>query len=273
MARNTYFNQYTAVASEQTLLEDLIIESIRIYGINAYYLPRTHVNLDTLYSEDASMKFDDAIELELFVKSYDGFMGQQDFLSKFGLQVDQSITFTTSRTRFSQALTTKLIGEKGNNLITEAGEYIQPDLSDNYDYSSIIRPREGDLIWIPMAGFIYEIKHTESVETFYQLGRLYTYEIKCDRYEYSSEVIDTDVTEIDAVEDTFTQDLLGYEMLDEEGNILLIEFGTETGSLLQEEYINEEVAGAQNSFIQEEVGDEDVLDFSERNPFALSRTY
>jgi hypothetical protein len=273
MARNTYFNQYTAVASEQTLLEDLIIESIRIYGIDAYYLPRTHVNLDLLYSEDASMLFDDALEMELFVKSFDGFMGQQDFLSKFGLQVDESITFSVAQKRFTQSLSTKLIGEKGNNLITEAAEYLQPDLSTNYDYSSILRPREGDLIWIPIMGFMYEIKHAENAENFYQLGRLYTYEIKCDRLEYSSERIDTDVPEIDAVEDTFTQDLLGFEMLDEEGDRILVEFGTETGSLLQEEYINEEVVGAQNSLIQEEVGDEDVLDFSERNPFALSRTY
>jgi len=275
MARNTYFNQYTAVASEQTLLEDLIIESIRIYGIDAYYLPRTHVNLDEFYAEDASMRFDDALEMELFVKSYDGFMGQQDFMSKFGLQIDESITFSVAQRRFTQSLTTKLIGEKGNNLVTEAGEDLRPNLAtDDYDYESIGSPREGDLIFIPLMGFMYEIKHIENTESFYQLGRLYTYEIKCDRYEYSSEVIDTDVASIDAVEDRYSQDLLGYEMLDEEGDTILVEFGTETGSLLQEVYVNtENVVGADNQLIQEEIGDEDVIDFSERNPFALSRTY
>lgn len=275
MARNTYFNQYTAVASEQTLLEDLIIESIRIYGIDAYYLPRTHVNLDEFYAEDASMRFDDALEMELFVKSYDGFMGQQDFMSKFGLQIDESITFSVAQRRFTQSLTTKLIGEKGNNLVTEASEDLRPNLAtDDYDYESIQTPREGDLIFIPMMGFMYEIKHIENSEVFYQLGRLYTYEIKCDRHEYSSEVIDTDISAIDATEDNYSQDLLGYEMLDEEGDVILVEFGTETGSLLQEVYVNtENTVGADNENIQEEIGDEDVIDFSEKNPFALSRTY
>ena len=106
--RNRYFNQY-GTASEQNILEDLIIESMKMYGINAYYLPRTHVNLDMLFKEDASMKFDDAIEIEMYLKTYDGYMGQNDFISKFGLQVDESLTFTVAKKRFSQILQPKLI--------------------------------------------------------------------------------------------------------------------------------------------------------------------
>ena len=97
MARNKFFNQYTPVKQEQKLVEDLIIEAIKIYGIDAYYLPRTHVNLDKLFGEDASMKFDDALEMEMYVKSYEGFQGQEDFLSKFGLQIDEQITFVVAQ--------------------------------------------------------------------------------------------------------------------------------------------------------------------------------
>ena len=86
MARNRFFNQYTPVKQELSLVEDLIIESIKIYGIDGYYLPRTHVNLDKIYGEDASVLFDDALEMELYVKSFDGFAGQEDFLANITRQ-------------------------------------------------------------------------------------------------------------------------------------------------------------------------------------------
>ena len=104
MARNRHFNQYTPVKQEQSLVEDLVIESIKIYGVDGYYVPRTHVNLDKIYGEDASMLFDDALELELYIKSFDGFAGQEDFLTKFGLQIDESITFVVAQKRFTQSL-------------------------------------------------------------------------------------------------------------------------------------------------------------------------
>lgn len=282
MARNRYFNQYTAVASEQTLIEDLIIEAIKIYGIDAYYLPRTHVNLDALYGEDASMYFDDAIGLELFVKSYDGFMGQQDFISKFGLQIDESINFTLAQKRFNQILKPSVLTEYSYNMILEDGEQLlwqDERLSDtdgreivNYDYSDILRPREGDLVWVPMMNFMYEIKFVENTETFYQLGRLYTYEIRCERFTYSSEVIDTDVSAIDNIEETYSlaTNILD-EMLSEDGDKLLFE--NEGTIIFEGDVIVQKDPTADNDYIQSKIADDDIIDFSESNPFALNRVY
>lgn len=241
MARNAFFNQYEQVYSEQSLVEDLIIEAIRIYGIDTYYLPRTHVNLDYLYTEDTLTKFDDALEMEMYVKTYDGFVGQQEFLSKFGLQVDESITFTIAQKRFTQSLTESLLTEYGHNLVLENGDELIRE--QTYDYSDIIRPREGDLIYLPLAGFMYEIKFVEHIETFFQLGKLYTYEIKADRYEYSSEVIDTDVAELDAIEDEYSADTAINAAVEDADDT------------------------ADNAFIETRINDDDILDLSETNPF------
>ena len=274
MARNRFFNQYTPVKQEQSLVEDLIIESIKIYGIDGYYLPRTHVNLDKIYGEDASMIFDDALEMEFYIKSFDGFMGQEDFLSKFGLQIDESITFVVSQKRFTQSLKTSLITEYSYNILTEDGDELLSNRNDvsEYDYEAIVRPREGDLISIPMIKGIYEIKFTQNIETFYQLGKLYTYEIRCDRLEYSSERINTDVADIDAIEDQYSLSNTNNEkLLDEDAFLFLHEDGTFV--------VNEAdvVVAAEISADNEEIGqkiiDDDILDFSEQNPFSLTRTF
>ena len=274
MARNRFFNQYTPVKQEQSLVEDLIIESIKIYGIDGYYLPRTHVNLDKIYGEDASVLFDDALEMELYVKSFDGFAGQEDFLSKFGLQIDESVTFVISQKRFTQSLKTSLITEYSYNILTEDGDELLSNRNDvsEYDYEAIVRPREGDLISIPMLKGIYEIKFTQNIETFYQLGKLYTYEIRCDRLEYSSERIDTDVADIDGIEDQYSLSNTNREkLLDEDAFLFLHEDGTFV--------VNEAdvVVAAEISADNEEIGqkiiDDDILDFSEQNPFSLTRTF
>jgi len=240
MARNAFFNQYSAVAQEQNLVEDLIIEAIRIYGIDTYYLPRTHINLDYLYTEDTLTKFDDALEMEMYIKTYDGFVGQQEFLSKFGLQVDESITFTLAQKRFTQSLTESILTEYNHNIILENGDDLIKE--QTYDYSEITRPREGDLIYLPVAGFMYEIKYVDKVESFFQLGKLYTYEIKADRYEYSSEVIDTDVAEIDDIETDLSAD-------------------TSINPLVEDADVT-----ADNAFIESRITDDDILDLSESNP-------
>jgi hypothetical protein len=271
MARNRYFNQYNT-NTEQNVLEDLIIESIKTYGIQGYYLPRTYQNLDQIYGEDTNSKFEDAVEMELFVKSFDGFQGQEDFISKFGLQIDESITFVVSQKRFGQSLKTSLLTEYGYNLINEDGDQLLYDVSDAWDYSAIIRPREGDLIWIPMMRYMYEIKFTENIENFFQLGKLFTYELRCDRFEYSSEEINTDVSEIDGIEDQYSLSTANLEKaLLEDGDLMLNEDGTY--------FINEGDtvitydATADNEAIGEKLIDDDILDFSEMNPFALTRAY
>lgn len=281
MARNRYFNQYTTVKKEQSLVEDLIVESIKIYGVDGYYIPRTHVNLNKFYGEDASVLFDDALPMEMYIKSYDGFQGQEDFLSKFGLQIDESITFVVAQKRFNESLKPLFLTEYGYTLKMEDGDkLLNEDLTlgtdgrpkTNYNYEGILRPREGDLIWVPMLGYMYEIKFTENIENFFQLGKLYTYEMRCDRYEYSSERIDTDVTDIDGIESQFSlsTDNVEKAML-EDDTLLLLEDSTHIvneGTVV----VNVDVA-ADNEYIAEKLIDDDVVDFSEKNPFADVRVY
>jgi hypothetical protein len=271
MARNRYFNQYTT-SSEQNVYEDLIIESIKIYGVSGYYIPRTSGYIDQLYAEDRLSLYDDAIELELYIKSFDGFMGQEDFLSKFGLQIDESINFLVSQKRFTQSLKTSLLTEYGYNLITEDGNQLLYDVSDAWDYSSIIRPREGDLIWIPMLNYMYEIKFTENIEQFFPLGKLFTFEMRCDRYEYSSERLDTDVTDIDAIENNFSEStsIIDNILLEDADNLLLED---NTILLVEGEHVKTVDAESDNDYIQSRIRDDDIIDFSESNPFSLVREF
>ena len=274
MARNRFFNQYTPVKQEQNLVEDLIIESIKIYGIDGYYLPRTHVNLDKIYGEDASMLFDDALEMELYVKSFDGFAGQEDFLSKFGLQIDESVTFVISQKRFTQSLKTSIITEYSYNMLTEDGDELLSNRNDvsEYDYDAIVRPREGDMIWIPMFSSMYEIKFTQNIENFFQLGKLYTYELRCDRIEYSSERINTDITEIDEIEDQYSLSTANNEkLLDEDNFLFLLEDGTFI--INEADVVVLAEISADNEEIGQKIIDDDILDFSEQNPFSLTRTF
>lgn len=281
MARKRHFNQYST-ASEQDLVEDLVIESMKIYGVEAYYLPRTHVNLDRLYGEDGSVYFDDAIEIEMYIKTYDGFGGQLDFISKFGLQVDEQITFSIAQKRFRQALKSCLLTEYSYNILTEEGDELlfqneALSSTDNraiadYDYSSIARPREGDLIWLPLVQSMYEIKFCEDNEYFFQLGKTYTFELRCDRFEYSSERIDTDVADIDTIEDTYSlaTNVLDELLVEDETKLLLED---DTTIILEGDTIVSRANTADNDFITSSIVDDDVLDFSEANPFALTRTY
>lgn len=243
----------------------MIIESIKIYGVQGFFLPRTFVNKDVLYGEDPASIFDDALEMEMYIKSYDGFMGQEDFLSKFGLQIDESITFTVAQKRFLQSTKSGVLTEQSYNLLDQSGELILQE--DTYDYSSILRPREGDLIWIPMLGYMYEIKFTENIDVFFPLGRLYTFEMRCDRYEYSSERIDTGVTEIDDIESVFS---LSNEFIDK---ILLeddfsLQYEDTGGILTEGDHIVSKEVEADNDYIAKKIRSEEIVDFTEKNPFS-----
>ncbi len=273
MARNRFFNQYTPVRQEQSLVEDLIIEAIKIYGVDVYYLPRTHVNLDKLYSEDASMLFDDALEMEMYIKSFEGFQGQEDFLSKFGLQIDEQITFVVAQKRFAQSLKSSFLTEYSYNLgMEDGGQLIQETA---YDYASIIRPREGDLLWFPMAGYLYEIKFTENIENFYQLGKLYTYELRCERHEYSSERIDTGIEAIDDIEEQYSESTeFVPKLLAEDADSIIYEDGGKiVHNLIVTETNQQQDVIAENEYLQSKIGEDDILDFSERNPFSEVRVY
>lgn len=277
MATNVYFNNF-AYGREQDLVEDLTIEAIKIYGHNVKYMPRTLVNVDQLFGEDVLSKFDEAINVEMYIKNVEGFEGEGDLLSRFGLEIRDQITFTVARKRFDQAITSpKILTEVGYNLIHESGDNNAPSrqfltgakdtesfMLEGSDYlNTINRPQEGDLIYFPMVGKIFEIKFVEHEQIFYQTGRLQTYDVRCELFEYSSERLDTGNTAIDAIETTYSLDTLGYQFTLEDGTgVAQLEDG---GTLLQEYTIETTDSSANNQFFQTQA--DNILDFSEVNPF------
>ena len=171
MPRNVYFSQ--AVKSEQNLYEDLIIESLGIYGQDVYYIPRTLVNRDNILGEDPASKFDDAYLMEMYIENAEGFEGAGDLYSKFGLEIRDDATFIVSRRRWESR-----IGVFSSNLVDP-------------------RPQEGDLIFLPMTNSFFEISFVEDDSPFYQLSNLPVYKMQCQLFEYNDEEFDTGVAEID----------------------------------------------------------------------------
>lgn len=181
MALNSYFSQGTQ--SERDLYEDLVIEQIKIYGQDLKYLPRTLVNRDELFGEDVSSKFDDAYTVEMYIANVEGFEGDGDLYSKFGIRVTDQATFIVSRKRWTE------------------------EVDDNADLIREGRPNEGDLIYFPLTKKLFEIKFVEYKKPFYQLKNPYgafVYELRCELFEYSDEQLNTGVTEIDAIESKFS---------------------------------------------------------------------
>ena len=166
-------------AQEQKFMENLIIESIEIYGQNIYYLPRTYVNKDTILNEVESSEFNQALQVRAYVNNVDGWEGQGELLSKFGIRIEDKTTFIFSRSKFEEKV------------------------DDNAALNVEGRPNEGDLIWFPITKHLFEIKFVEVERPFYQLGKGYVWECQCELFEYSDEEIDTGVVEIDAIETAF----------------------------------------------------------------------
>ena len=171
MPRNVYFSQ--AVKSEQNLYEDLIIESLRIYGQDVYYIPRTLVNRDDILNEDPASKFDDAYLLEMYIENTEGFEGSGDLYSKFGLEIRDECTFIVSRRRWETR-----VGIFSDNVVDP-------------------RPQEGDLIFLPMTNSFFEISYVEDDSPFYQLSNLPVYRMQCNLFEYNDEDFDTGIAEVD----------------------------------------------------------------------------
>ena len=282
MAVNKYFNHFN-YAREQDLVEDLTIESIKIYGHDVKYVPRTIVARDNLYSEDSLSTFNDAADVEMYIKNVEGFEGEGDLLSRFGLQIRDEITFTLARKRFDQIRSEKLMTEVGYNFVMEDANTASPSrqfLSGNHETESIVleqgtgdgysitsnRPNEGDLIYFPMVDKTFEIKQVEHETLFYQTGRLQTYDLRCELFEYSSEAIDTGITEIDEIEDKFSLNILNNEiLLDGEEGKLLTEDG---GSLMQEYEVETNDAQANNSLFTSDILAGGIVDFSEADPWS-----
>jgi hypothetical protein len=216
MATNTFFNQYYN-DNESNLYEDLIMESIRIFGVDVSYLSRSLQSVDNILNEDDLSIFDKVYDVEMYVKSVDGFGGEGDFLSKFGLQIRDQVTFTVANRAFEQHVTRLDSGKT--------------------------RPLEGDIIYFPMNKKFFKVMHVEHESVFYQLGKLYVYDVKCELFEYSNERFETGRTEIDTYYDNYTSE--GVSTLDGLNTIDPI---------------------AKNIFFSDEAND--ILDFSEKDPFS-----
>ena len=171
MPRDVYFSQ--AVKSEQHLYEDLIIESLGIYGQDVYYIPRTLVNRDNVLNEDPASQFDDAYLLEMYIENNEGFEGSGDLYSKFGLEIRDEATFIVSRRRWDTR-----VGVFDDNTVDP-------------------RPQEGDLIFLPMTNSFFEISFVEDDQPFYQLSNLPVYKLTCNLFEYNDEDFDTGITVVD----------------------------------------------------------------------------
>ena len=181
MALNPFFLQGTP--SEQRLLQDLVNEQLRMYGVEVIYIPRKFVRKQTIIEEIQSSRFDDNFALEAYVNTYDGYSGAGDILTKFGMSLRDELLITISKERFEDFISPFLGG-----------------LDDGTEDSEIqvsTRPREGDLIYFPLGQRLFEVKFVEHEQPFYQLGKLYVYELKCELFEYEDEVIDTTIEEID----------------------------------------------------------------------------
>ena len=176
MALNPHFLQGSQ--GEQRLVQDLINEHLKIYGVEVTYIPRKFVRQQTIIREVQSSVFDDNFLLEAYVNTFDGYGGQGDIMTKFGVSLRDELTVTISKERFE--------------------DFISPFLASDDDYTLSSRPREGDIIFFPLGQRLFEVKFVEHEQPFYQLGKNYVYQLKCELFEYEDEVLDTGIDIIDS---------------------------------------------------------------------------
>ena len=244
MPTNVYFD--TGTKPEQALYEDLMIEQLQIYGQDVYYIPRKMAGVDKIWQEDISSSFESSYLIEMYMENVDGYEGEKELMSKFGLDIQDDATFIVARRRWEQFVSID------NNIIVSS------------------RPNEGDLVYFPKGKKLFEITFVDHDYPFYQVHNLPTYKLKCKTFEYASEVLDTGIAEIDAIETDNSLDMLSHQMTLEDG----------TGSLMLENAVE----GAAASYIiletyniatidensqndDFELADDNILDFTESNPF------
>ena len=275
MPTNVYFD--TGTKPEQHLYEDLMIEQLRIYGQDVYYIPRTLVKEDELLGEDVLSKFGDAYLIEMYFENAEGYEGEKEIMTKFGLEMRDEATFVVAKRRFEQLVS----GD--SNMIVKT------------------RPNEGDLVYFPKVNKMFEISFVDHDDPFYQVHNVPAFKLKCKTFEYGGEDIDTGITEIDAIETANSLDMLtfqitmeqsstttfneGIELEDGTGNL---ELETQTGGtdnvigedetggdnvvletgdyIIQEAYVTDTIdENAMNDFFDRQ--DDNIIDFTESNPF------
>ena len=275
MAVNSFFHtsNVASIATEKSLYSDLIAEAIQIYGHDVYYLDRTLVAEDTVLGEDNLSKFTTQHPIEMYIEdSEGGFTGDKELMSQFGLQDLSEITFVVNKVRF-QDLDRQMQIESGTDtsssgsILLEAGTIDQSSSSttlttvtgDNNFYiiqdtaaTDADRPQEGDVVYHPILDRLFEINFVDNDEPFYQLDNNPVYKLRCRMFEYSSEILDTGISDIDAVEDNLTVDALGYQLTLEQSSAvnedIRLEFGVaDTAGLLLEETDGDNIIGENDS--------------------------
>ena len=184
MTTNHFISQ--KVKSEQNLYEDIIIESLKMYGQDVYYLPRTIVNENKVFADDVPSAFNSSYKIEMYIENTEGFDGEGDLFTKFGVEIRDAATFIVSRRRWKG-----LVGQTTN------------------DIEQIERPAEGDLIYLPLSNSMFEIMHVEHEQPFYALSNLPTYKLRCELFTYNNESFDTSLSVLNELEVTgaYTYDL------------------------------------------------------------------
>ena len=177
MTTNLYFSQ--KVRSEQGLYEDIIIEALKMYGQDVYYIPRDIVNENTVFGEDVPSRFNSSHKIEMYIENVEGFDGEGDLFTKFGVEIRDQATFVVARRRW-----------------TDAVKRIDSEITS-------VRPLEGDLIYLPLSNSMFQIMHVEHEQPFYQLSNLPTYKLRCELFEYNDEDLDTGVSTIDDIQKDF----------------------------------------------------------------------
>ena len=331
MAVNKAFhtNNSTSIQTEKNLYSDLVKEAIQIFGHDVYYIDRTTVAIDNVLGEDSLSKFTSQVPIEMYVENAEGgYEGEKELMTQFGLENRNELTLVVHKERF-QDLTKQIQIESGTDstggsILLESGTIDQSSDSsvletvttgsDFYiltetDAANTDRPYEGDLVYHPILGKIFEVSFVDHDEPFHQLDNNPIYKLNCKQYEYSSDALDTGITDIDSIEDTESRNTRDFEFTLEQstaqneeiniqharsnfgllleetdgdniigeddetsvGTSILLENAADTGDdsyLLTEDYIVGD--GVQDKTAQNELFDkldDNVLDFSESNPF------
>ena len=225
------------------LIEDLVIESIKIYGLDCWYLPKRLINKDNIYGEDALSEYNKSYMVEMYVKNVEGFAGEGDFLSKFNVEIRDQITLTIARRTFE-------------------GEV------QHFEYG-YTRPREGDLIFLPLNNKLFQIKFVEHEPVFYQMGALQMYDLKCELFEYSNEKMNTGFQAIDDLESKYSDAMNTFAILTENK----LEITMEDGYSLIRERFDLEVQDVLSDNFDLQTESDDFLDFSEADPFSEGGRY
>lgn len=233
---NFFFNNYQS-SQEQDLLESLIIESIAIYGLDCRYIPRKLNNYDSVYGADDQSSYENSYPIVCYIENVNGFQGDGNFMSKFGLEIRDQITVAVAQKIFNQEVGT---------------------------YTTQLRPNEGDLLYFPLNKKCFQVKYTNKFEYFYQLGGLQTYQLTLELFEYAGEKLNTGIPEIDILQKKFDINQYNWAiknqindiLTDEMGNMLVLE-GSSTDNL---------ISSADNDEIQKE--SDMFVDFTVYDPFS-----